>query len=35
MRINILFGSALATMPAAGQMLANVNRLMLGMNPIW
>jgi len=25
----------LATMPAAGQMLANVNRLMLGMNPIW
>jgi len=25
----------LATMPPAGQMLANVNRLMLGMNPIW
>ena len=25
----------LATMPAAGQMLANANRLMLGMNPIW
>ena len=25
----------LATMPAAGQMLANVNRIMLGMNPIW
>jgi len=25
----------LATMPAAGQMLANVNRLMLGLNPIW
>jgi len=25
----------LATMPPAAQMLANVNRLMLGMNPIW
>jgi len=30
----VYFGT-LATMPAAGQMLANVNRLMLGMNPIW
>jgi hypothetical protein len=25
----------LATMPAAAQMLANANRIMLGMNPIW
>jgi len=25
----------LATMPPAAQMLANANRLMLGMNPIW
>jgi len=25
----------LATMPPAGQMLTNVNRIMLGMNPIW
>ena len=31
---NVYLGT-LATMPAAGQMLANVNRLMLGMNPIW
>jgi len=27
--------STLATMPTATQMLANVNRLMLGLNPIW
>lgn len=26
---------SLPTMPAAAQMLANANRLMLGMNPIW
>ena len=31
---NVYLGT-LATMPAAGQMLANVNRIMLGMNPIW
>lgn len=31
---NVYLGT-LATMPAAAPMLANVNRLMLGMNPIW
>ena len=31
---NVFLGT-LATMPPAGQMLANVKRLMLGMNPIW
>jgi len=27
--------ATLASMPAAGHMLANANRLMLGLNPIW
>jgi hypothetical protein len=31
---NVYLGTLL-TMPPAAQMLANANRLMLGINPIW